>query len=116
MSRPAGGGRGPAPRGSPGCVGGPREGARERVLVDSQTLGWGIVGLGRIAATEIAPAITASGSGVLVSVVSRDQGRAEAFARDHGAAGALDDYAKMLADPAVQAVYIATPNAQHPEQ
>jgi len=85
-------------------------------LVDSQTLGWGIVGLGRIAATEIAPAITASGSGVLVSVVSRDQGRAEAFARDHGAAGALDDYAKMLADPAVQAVYIATPNAQHAEQ
>ena len=84
--------------------------------MDSQTLGWGIVGLGRIAATEIAPAITASASGVLVSVVSRDQGRAEAFAREHGAASALDDYAKMLADPAVQAVYIATPNAQHAEQ
>jgi 1,5-anhydro-D-fructose reductase (1,5-anhydro-D-mannitol-forming) len=90
--------------------------ARERVLVESQTLGWGIVGLGRIAATEIAPAITASPGGALVTVVSRDQGRAEAFAREHGAASALDDYAKMLADPAVQAVYIATPNAQHPEQ
>ncbi len=90
--------------------------ARERVLVEPQTLGWGIVGLGRIAATEIAPAITASSSGALVTVVSRDQGRAEAFAREHGAASALDDYAKMLADPAVQAVYIATPNAQHPEQ
>jgi 1,5-anhydro-D-fructose reductase (1,5-anhydro-D-mannitol-forming) len=84
--------------------------------VDSQTLGWGIVGLGRIAATEIAPAITASASGTLVSVVSRDQARAEAFARDHGAASALDDYAKMLADPAVGAVYIATPNVQHAEQ
>jgi 1,5-anhydro-D-fructose reductase (1,5-anhydro-D-mannitol-forming) len=85
-------------------------------LVDSQTLGWGIVGLGRIAGTEIAPAIAASASGTLVSVVSRDQGRAEAFAREHDAATAHDDYAKMLADPAVQAVYIATPNAQHAEQ
>jgi 1,5-anhydro-D-fructose reductase (1,5-anhydro-D-mannitol-forming) len=84
--------------------------------VDSQTLGWGIVGLGRIAGTEIAPAITASASGALISVVSRDQGRAEAFAREHGAASAVDDYAKMLANPAVGAVYIATPNAQHAEQ
>ncbi len=84
--------------------------------MDSQTLGWGIVGLGRIAGTEIAPAITASASGTLASVVSRDQGRAEAFAREHDAATAFDDYAKMLTDPAVQAVYIATPNAQHAEQ
>jgi 1,5-anhydro-D-fructose reductase (1,5-anhydro-D-mannitol-forming) len=85
-------------------------------LVDAQTLGWGIVGLGRIAGGEIAPAIAASTSSTLLSVVSRDQVRAEAFARDHGAASALDDYAKMLADPAVEAVYIATPNALHAEQ
>ena len=114
--RPAGGGH----AGPGGVITGVRRrtprGARERVLVDSQTLGWGIVGLGRIAGTEIAPAITASASGTLASVVSRDQGRAEAFAREHGAATALDDYAKMLTDPAVQAVYIATPNVQHAEQ
>jgi 1,5-anhydro-D-fructose reductase (1,5-anhydro-D-mannitol-forming) len=84
--------------------------------VDLHALGWGIVGLGRIAGTEIAPAITASASSALISVVSRDQGRAEAFAREHGAATALDDYAKMLSDPAVGAVYIATPNAQHAGQ
>jgi 1,5-anhydro-D-fructose reductase (1,5-anhydro-D-mannitol-forming) len=84
--------------------------------VDSETLGWAIVGLGRIASTQIAPAIAASGNSSLVSVVSRDQGRAEAFAAAHGAATALDDYAKMLADPAVEAVYIATPNALHAGQ
>ena len=84
--------------------------------MDSQTLGWGIIGLGRIAGTEIAPAITASASSALICVVSRDQGRAEAFARVHGATSALDDYGKMLADPAVGAVYIATPNAQHAGQ
>jgi 1,5-anhydro-D-fructose reductase (1,5-anhydro-D-mannitol-forming) len=84
--------------------------------VGSQVLGWGIVGLGRIARSQIAPAITESADGRLACAVSRDQGRAEEFARAHGAAAALDDYAKMLADPAVQAVYIATPNALHAEQ
>ncbi len=84
--------------------------------MDSQKLGWGIVGLGKIASTQIAPGITAGANSTLVSVVSRDQERAEKFARAHGAAAALDDYAKMLADPAVEAVYIATPNARHAEQ
>lgn len=79
-------------------------------------LGWGIVGLGRIAATEVAPAITESSNSTLVAVVSRDQGRAEAFAAEHGAAKALDDYAAMLQDPDVGAVYIATPNALHADQ
>lgn len=84
--------------------------------MSARTLGWGIIGLGRIAGSQIAPAITAAGNSTLVSVVSRDRARAEEFARAHGAATALDDYAKMLADPAVDAVYIATPNALHADQ
>jgi 1,5-anhydro-D-fructose reductase (1,5-anhydro-D-mannitol-forming) len=84
--------------------------------VDSHQLGWGIVGLGRIASTQIAPAIAASADSTLVSVVSRDLGRAKEFARTHGAASAVDDYPALLADPAVEAVYIATPNALHAEQ
>jgi predicted dehydrogenase len=84
--------------------------------VDSQQLGWGIIGLGRIAATQIAPAITAAPNSTLISVVSRDLGRATEFAKAHGAAQALDSYPAMLADPAVQAVYIATPNALHAGQ
>src|SRR6478672_9315846 len=74
---------------------------------------WGIIGLGRIADTEIAPAITASPRGELRGVVSRDQGRAEAFAGRHGAARALTSFDELLADPDVDAVYIATPNALH---
>lgn len=84
--------------------------------MDSERLGWGVIGLGRIASTQIAPGIVASAGSSLISVVSRDPGRAEEFAQTHGAAHALDDYAKMLADPAVEAVYIATPNALHAEQ
>ena len=84
--------------------------------MESQTLGWGIVGLGRIASAQIAPAIVASPASTLVTVVSRDQGRASEFAKAHGAASAGDDYAAMLADPQVGAVYIATPNALHAGQ
>lgn len=82
----------------------------------ARTIGWGIIGLGRIAGSQIAPAIRACENSTLVSVVSRDRTRAEEFARAHGPAAALDDYAKMLADPRVDAVYIATPNALHADQ
>jgi 1,5-anhydro-D-fructose reductase (1,5-anhydro-D-mannitol-forming) len=84
--------------------------------VVSETLGWGLVGLGRIASTQIAPAIGASKRSTLVTAVSRDQGRAEEFAKEHTAEKATSDYAGMLADPQVGAVYIATPNALHAEQ
>ncbi|HUL28437.1 MAG TPA: Gfo/Idh/MocA family oxidoreductase [Streptosporangiaceae bacterium] len=77
---------------------------------------WGIIGLGRIADTEIAPAITTSPHGELRAVVSREQGRADAFAGRHGAARALTSFRELLADPGVDAVYIATPNALHAEQ
>jgi 1,5-anhydro-D-fructose reductase (1,5-anhydro-D-mannitol-forming) len=77
---------------------------------------WGIVGPGRIADSEIAPAINASPHGVLHAVVSRDQGRADAFAARHSAARALTSFDELLADPQVDAVYIATPNAQHADQ
>jgi 1,5-anhydro-D-fructose reductase (1,5-anhydro-D-mannitol-forming) len=82
----------------------------------SSSLGWGIVGTGRIADGQIAPAITAGPWSRLAAVTSRDQGRAAEFAARHGAAAAYDDYAAMLADPQVRAVYIATPNAQHADQ
>ena len=48
--------------------------------MDSQQLGWGIVGPGRIAATQIAPAIAAAPNSTLISVFSRDLGRATEFA------------------------------------
>jgi 1,5-anhydro-D-fructose reductase (1,5-anhydro-D-mannitol-forming) len=79
-------------------------------------LGWLIIGPGRISDTQMAPGITASPDGYLRAVVSRDQGRAEAFAEKYGAEVATTDYAAALADPKVDCVFIGTPNAQHPEQ
>lgn len=81
-----------------------------------KTLGWGIVGLGRIAGNSIAPALSALENCELQAVASRDQGRAKEFAARFGARRALDSYEEMLADPLVEAVYICTPNALHATQ
>ncbi|HUY60765.1 MAG TPA: Gfo/Idh/MocA family oxidoreductase, partial [Candidatus Dormibacteraeota bacterium] len=80
------------------------------------TVGWGIIGIGRTADLRMAPAIVADRGSTLVGVVSRDQGRAGAFAARHGAVQATTSYEALLANPAVDAVLITTPNALHPDQ
>ncbi|GFG54474.1 hypothetical protein CQY20_00650 [Mycolicibacterium agri] len=79
------------------------------------TVGWGIIGIGKIADIAIAPAIAADEQSTLAAVCSRDPGRAKAFADKHGAAAGCDDYAEMLRDPSVDAVYIGSPNGLHAE-
>ena len=80
------------------------------------SLGWGIIGIGRIADTAVAPGIAKSADGKLVGAVSRDQDRANAFAAKHGAELATTSYEELLNHRGVDIVYIATPNDQHPEQ
>jgi 1,5-anhydro-D-fructose reductase (1,5-anhydro-D-mannitol-forming) len=80
------------------------------------TLRWGIIGPGDIANSSMAPAINADPNSELVAVVSRDQGRADAFAQKHGAKWAGTDYGAMLARDEVDAVLITTPNALHADQ
>lgn len=79
------------------------------------TLGWAIISTGRHPDTKMAPAINAATGSALAAVVSRDAGRAQAFADKHGAAAAYNDVDAMLADPAVDVVYVASPNALHRE-
>jgi 1,5-anhydro-D-fructose reductase (1,5-anhydro-D-mannitol-forming) len=79
-------------------------------------LGWGVIGIGNIVQSTIAPAMVQEPECELVAGVSRDQGRADDFAREFGARFAYTDYDEMLANPGVDAVFIATPNAYHAEQ
>lgn len=80
----------------------------------STKLTWGILGTGRIAGT-FAEGLARSRTGTLVSVASRDQAKANAFASKHGAAHAHGTYEALLDDPDVAAVYIATPHPAHVE-
>jgi 1,5-anhydro-D-fructose reductase (1,5-anhydro-D-mannitol-forming) len=79
------------------------------------TVGWGIIGIGKVADIAIAPAIAADDQAELAAVCSRRLERANAFSDKHGAAAAYDDYSEMLADPNVDVVYIASPNGLHAE-
>jgi 1,5-anhydro-D-fructose reductase (1,5-anhydro-D-mannitol-forming) len=78
-------------------------------------VGWGIIGIGKLSDIAIAPAIGAQGDSTLAAVCSRNLQRAEQFGERHGAALAYDDLARMVEDPTVDVVYVATPNALHLE-
>jgi 1,5-anhydro-D-fructose reductase (1,5-anhydro-D-mannitol-forming) len=79
------------------------------------TVGWGIIGIGKVADIAIAPAIIADIQSGLAAVCSRSVDRAKTFAEKHGAASGYDDYTQMLNDPSVDVVYIASPNGLHAE-
>ena len=76
-------------------------------------LGFAVVGPGRFAAGRIMPALAKAQNCAPVAVVSRDRGRAEAFAAEHGVPAAYDDLLAALADPRVDAVWVATPHNLH---
>src|SRR5690625_5707145 len=75
-------------------------------------LRWGVISAGHIADQFTATAHRATASRV-VSVVSRSQQRAEAFAAKHGLERAFSSVADMLAAGGIDAVYVASPHAQH---
>jgi D-xylose 1-dehydrogenase (NADP+, D-xylono-1,5-lactone-forming) len=77
-------------------------------------VGWGILGPGRIAA-RIGRALVDNPHGRLVAVASRDPERGRTFAAVHGAETVYDAYDALLADPRIDAVYIALPNSLHAE-
>jgi len=74
---------------------------------------WGLLGTARHTATSILPAMRAAASGTAYAVASRDADRARAFAAQHGIPHSYGSYDELLADPSVDAVYIALPNKLH---
>jgi predicted dehydrogenase/aryl-alcohol dehydrogenase-like predicted oxidoreductase len=77
-------------------------------------LAWGILGTGRIAGI-FAKGMAESTTGRLVAVGSRSQESADKFGDEYNIPKRYGAYEAMLADPEVQAVYIATPHPMHSE-
>jgi xylose dehydrogenase (NAD/NADP) len=73
---------------------------------------WGLVSTARIN-REVLAGAAASSEVEVVAVASRDQARAEAYAREHGIPTAYGSYEALLADPSIEAVYISLPNSLH---
>jgi 1,5-anhydro-D-fructose reductase (1,5-anhydro-D-mannitol-forming) len=72
---------------------------------------WGIVGLGWVTTEFIAPAIAASAGSELAAVATRDPAKGRAL----GAPRVYATHGELVADPVVDVVYVATPNALHKE-
>jgi predicted dehydrogenase len=77
-------------------------------------LRWGLLGTARINRALIPPLRVSSGNRLL-AVASRDEGRAVAYAKEWGIERAHGSYEALLADPAIDAVYIPLPNHLHAE-
>lgn len=75
-------------------------------------LRWGILGTGHIAARFATQVAALGGRAELRAVGSGDPGRAAAFAATYGVAS-HGSYAAVLADPGVDAVYVALLNRDH---
>jgi predicted dehydrogenase len=73
---------------------------------------WGIMGCGGIA-NKFASDLPLSKHGELVAVGSRSGAKAEQFAARHGGVRAWGSYEELVADPAVDVVYVATPHPYH---
>lgn len=75
-------------------------------------LRWGILGPGHIA-TAFASSLNALTDQKVVAVASRSIERAQKFASEQGVDTAYGSYDRLLADPAVDIVYVAAPHNEH---
>ena len=76
-------------------------------------LNWLLVGTGDIARKRVAPAIADTSGSRLYAVCDLVAERAENIAAAHRADKVYTDYGEALDDPAVDAVYVATPVDLH---
>ena len=77
------------------------------------TVRWGIIGCGDVCEVKSGPALQKIAGSALVAVMRRDREKAADYARRHGVPRAYDDAAALLADPEVNAIYVATPPSTH---
>jgi 1,5-anhydro-D-fructose reductase (1,5-anhydro-D-mannitol-forming) len=74
---------------------------------------WGIVGCGDVTEIKSGPGLQQAAGSTLVAVMRRNGSLAADYARRHGVPRWYDDAARLIADPEVDAVYIATPPDTH---
>jgi predicted dehydrogenase len=80
------------------------------------SLAVGIIGAARVATYAMIAPARARDDVVVAAVAARDPDRAAAYAATHGIARSFGDYAAMVNDPGIDAIYVATPPAFHLEQ
>jgi len=78
-----------------------------------RTIRWGILGCARIAERALIPAFRGAANAELAGIAARDERRAKEWADRFGIPTAHKDYAALVEDPDIDAVYIPLPNHLH---
>ena len=78
-----------------------------------RTIGWGMIGCGDVTEVKSGPGFQKAEHSRLVAVMRRNPELARDYARRHGVPRWYDTADAILADPDVEAVYIATPPYAH---
>ncbi len=76
---------------------------------------WGIIGCGDVTEIKSGPAFNKVPNSSLVAVMRRDAEKARDYALRHNVPRWYDSAEKLINDPEVNAIYIATPPLQHEE-
>ncbi len=80
---------------------------------DDKTVGWGFIGCGEVTEKKSGPAFSTVPGSKVVAVMSRSKDKARSYAERHGIQRWYDDAQRLVDDPDVTAVYIATPPSTH---
>lgn len=74
---------------------------------------WGIIGCGKVTELKSGPAYRKTNGFNLVAVMRRDSSKAEDYAKRHNIPKFYTDADKLINDPEIDAIYIATPPDSH---
>ena len=74
---------------------------------------WGVIGVAKIAAEKVIPAMQQGKVSEIAAIASRDLGKARAAAEKLGIPRAYGSYEELLADPEIEAIYNPLPNEEH---
>lgn len=80
-----------------------------------EKINWGIIGCGDVAEVKSGPAFNNVKNSSLVAVMRRNGKKAKDFAMRHNVPKWYDNGLKLINDPDVNAIYIATPPSSHEE-
>ncbi len=79
----------------------------------TDTINWGIIGCGNVTEVKSGPAFNKIKGSRLLAVMRRDAGKARDYARRHNVPLWYDDAAKLIGNPDINAIYVATPPGSH---
>jgi predicted dehydrogenase len=74
---------------------------------------WGIIGCGDVTEVKSGPALQKATNSALVAVMRRDAAKAADYAARHGVPRWYADGRALIADPGIDALYVATPPSSH---